>query len=264
MMMRNISAAAVAVILIGVLAGAGCQNDGGDQAGKTAFQEIMPGLSYVDSVMGDGAVVEADDFVEVHYTGWLYENGEKTTKFDSSVDRGLPFALLLGRSFVIQGWEKGIPGMHVGGKRTLLIGPEMAYGEQGRPPVIPPSSTLAFDIEVLSLPMLDIEILQQGDGPVAEPGDQISVHYSGWIWEGGQKGALFDTSLSRGEPYRFRLGAGMVIPGWDVGLEGMKVGTRAQLIIPPAMGYGAQGYGQSIPPNSTLVFEVELVSIENK
>lgn len=262
--MRNISAAALAVILTGVLAGAGCQNGKGDQAGKPAFQEIMPGLSYVDSVLGDGAVVEADDFVEVHYTGWLYENGEKTTKFDSSVDRGAPIAFPLGRSFMMQGWEKGLPGMQVGGKRTLLIGPGMAYGEQGRPPVIPPNSTLIFDVEILGLPLLDKEILQEGDGPVAEPGDQISVHYSGWLWENGEKGTLFDTSLSRGEPYRFRLGAGMVIMGWDMGLEGMKVGTRARLIIPPAMGYGAQGFGQSIPPNATLCFEVELVSIENK
>lgn len=243
---------------------AGCFGEKGSGGRDLPMQEIMPGLSYVDSVKGDGPEVQADDFVQIHYSGWLYENGQKTTKFDSSLDRGEPISFPLGRSFVIPGWEKGVPGMHVGGKRTLLISPDLAFGAQGRPPVIPANATLMFDVEVVDLPTIHKEILVEGTGAAAEPGDQVSVHYSGWLWENGQKGQLFDTSISRGQPYNFTLGAGAVIPGWDLGLEGMKVGTKAQLIIPAPMAYGSRGFGQDIPPNSTLCFEVELVSIEGK
>lgn len=255
--------AAVLALTLGLAAG--CSKDKGAGGGAgLPLQEIVPGLSYVDSVQGNGPEVQPDDFVQIHYSGWLYENGQKTTKFDSSVDRGEPISFPLGRSFVIQGWEKGVPGMHVGGKRTLLISPDLAFGAQGRPPVIPPNATLIFDVEAVDVPTLHKEILSAGQGAAAEPGDQVSVHYTGWLYENGQKGQMFDSSLTRGQPYNFTLGAGMVIPGWDLGLEGMTVGTKAQLIVPPAMGYGARGYGQTIPPNATLCFEVELVSIDGK
>lgn len=246
------------------LAAAGCQRSGESAASGAAFQEIMPGLSYVDSIVGQGPQVKMDDFVQVHYTGWLYENGQRTTKFDSSRDRGEPISFPLGRSFVIQGWEKGVPGMHVGGRRYLLIGPDMAYGAQGRPPVIPANSTLLFDVEVVGVATVQKEVLAEGTGAAAEPGDMISVHYTGWLWEDGQKGAKFDSSLDRNQPYNFTVGAGMVIPGWDLGLEGVTVGSKVRLLIPPAMAYGSRGYGQTIPPNSTLCFEVELLSIEGK
>jgi peptidylprolyl isomerase len=247
-------AAAVAAGLLAV----GCQESG------PAMQEIAPGLSYVDSTIGTGPEVQSDDFVSVHYTGWLYEDGKKGKKFDSSVDRGEPIAFPLGRSFVVQGWEKGLPGMRVGGKRTLLVGPEMGYGDRGNPPVIPPGATLMFDVEVVDLPEVEVQIQEEGDGPAAAAGDQIAVHYTGYLWRNGQIGDKFDSSLDRGQPYRFRLGAGMVIPGWDFGLEGMKVGTKARLIIPWVMAYGAQGRQPKIPPKADLCFDVELVEIEGK
>ncbi len=263
--MRKIAMIALAVVLSTTLLLVGCK----ETVEENHWILVEEGLSYVDTTLGQGAICAADDFVEVHYTGWLWEadsNGVigKGTKFDSSVDRGTPIAFPLGMSRVIPGWDKGLVGMGVGGKRSLLIEPDMAYGEGGRPPVIPPSSTLFFDVELVSLPKLEIETLEEGTGAVAELGDQVNVNYTGWLWENGAKGSQFDSSAKTGRPFKFTLGAGQVIAGWDKGLQGMKVGQKANLIIPASMGYGARGSGNRIPPNSTLCFEVELVSIEGK
>lgn len=256
---------AILAVAMATLTAAGCQKAGdAAQATDLAWHEIVPGLTCVDSTLGQGDVVGPEDFVKVHYTGWLFENGQKTTQFDSSVERGEPIAFPLGRHMVIPGWEKGLVGMHVGGKRTLKIEPELAYGPNGRPPVIPPASTLVFDVEIVGVPRLQTTITAEGAGPVAEPGDQVNVHYTGWLWQDGAKGEEFDSSLKHGRPFKFTLGAGQVIPGWDLGIDGMKAGTRATLIIPSEMGYGARGSGARIPPNSTLCFDVELVSIEGK
>lgn len=104
---------------------------------------------------------------------------------------------------------------------------------------------------------LKIRVLQPGDGAQALAPAQISVHYTGWIEDGTQ----FDSSRDRGEPFSLTLGAGQVIPGWEQGLEGMRVGERRELIIPPALGYGARGAGGVIPPNATLRFDVELLAV---
>jgi len=258
--MRKTLTLALAALSVLLLVLGGCRDD------APAMQEIEPGLSYVDSVVGTGEEVQFDSFVAVHYTGWIYdvEKGVKGKKFDSSVDRGEPLAIPLGRSLVIQGWDKGLPGMRVGGKRTLLIGPDMAYGDRGNPPVIQPGATLMFDVEIVALPQVQVVVDSEGDGPAAEPGDQIAVHYTGYLWQDGETGEKFDSSHDRGQPYRFRLGAGMVIPGWDQGLEGMKVGTKARLIIPWIMAYGASGRPPRIPPKADLAFDVELVEIEGK
>lgn len=98
-----------------------------------------------------------------------------------------------------------------------------------------------------------------GTGPEASAGRHVSVHYTGWLHENGAKGAKFDSSKDRGDPFDFPLGAGMVIRGWDEGVQGMKVGGTRMLLIPPQLGYGARGAGGVIPPNATLLFEVELL-----
>ena len=106
---------------------------------------------------------------------------------------------------------------------------------------------------------LQYEDTTPGSGADAEPGQDVHVHYTGWLYNGAQQGAKFDSSVDRGEPFSFSLGAGMVIKGWDEGVAGMKVGGKRTLIIPPQLGYGARGAGGVIPPNATLKFEVELL-----
>lgn len=108
---------------------------------------------------------------------------------------------------------------------------------------------------------LHIEDTQTGSGDTAKAGHQVSVHYTGWLFDQGVRGAKFDSSLDRRSPFNFELGAGMVIRGWDEGVAGMQVGGKRTLTIPPDLGYGARGAGGVIPPNATLVFEVELLAI---
>jgi FKBP-type peptidyl-prolyl cis-trans isomerase FkpA len=104
--------------------------------------------------------------------------------------------------------------------------------------------------------------LTVGHGDVAKTGDQVSVHYTGWLQKpDGSKGRKFDSSKDRGQPFQFALGQGQVIKGWDEGVQGMKVGGVRELIIPPALGYGQRSAGGVIPPNATLIFEVELLGV---
>src|SRR5690606_3168455 len=98
-----------------------------------------------------------------------------------------------------------------------------------------------------------------GSGAEAAPGRNVTVHYTGWLFDNGEQGGKFDSSKDRGEPFIFPLGAGMVIKGWDEGVQGMKEGGTRTLIIPASLGYGARGAGGVIPPNATLKFEVELL-----
>ena len=101
----------------------------------------------------------------------------------------------------------------------------------------------------------------EGSGVVATAGASVSVHYTGWLYEGGVKGAKFDSSKDRGQPFQFPLGAGHVIRGWDEGVQGMKIGGTRVLVIPAQLGYGARGAGGVIPPNATLMFEVDLLGV---
>jgi FKBP-type peptidyl-prolyl cis-trans isomerase FkpA len=113
------------------------------------MQTTASGLQYDDTAPGTGAVAKAGVSVSVHYTGWLYADGKKGAKFDSSKDRGDPFVFALGRGQVIKGWDEGVQGMKVGGKRTLVIPPQLGYGARGAGGVIPPNATLLFEVELL-------------------------------------------------------------------------------------------------------------------
>ena len=104
---------------------------------------------------------------------------------------------------------------------------------------------------------LMIEELVTGDGKTASSGDEVTVHYTGWLTNGRK----FDSSVDRRDPFRFALGRGNVIAGWDEGVEGMRVGGKRKLTIPPQLGYGSYGAGGVIPPDATLVFEVELLGV---
>lgn len=108
---------------------------------------------------------------------------------------------------------------------------------------------------------LQITDIQVGNGATAVAGQRVSVHYTGWLYQDGKAGSKFDSSKDRGQPFQFALGAGQVIRGWDEGVQGMKVGGTRHLVIPPELGYGARGAGGVIPPNATLLFEVELLAV---
>ncbi len=108
---------------------------------------------------------------------------------------------------------------------------------------------------------LQYEDTTVGEGAEATKGQNVSVHYTGWLYNNGEQGAKFDSSRDRNDPFEFALGAGMVIKGWDEGVQGMKIGGQRTLIIPAALGYGARGAGGVIPPNATLKFDVELLKV---
>jgi peptidylprolyl isomerase len=133
----------------GVLADAGLTAAMAQAAGKPVT--TPSGLQIIDSKVGTGASPKAGQTCVMHYTGWLYENGAKGKKFDSSVDRGEPFEFPIGRGQVIAGWDEGVGTMKVGGKRTLIIPPALGYGARGAGGVIPPNATLIFDVELLGV-----------------------------------------------------------------------------------------------------------------
>jgi peptidylprolyl isomerase len=232
------------------------------------------GLRYIEVAPGSGEAPRAGDVVSVHYKGTL-DNG---TVFDSSYDRGQPIQFALGRGMVIKGWDEGIALMQKGGKAKLVIPPSLGYGAQGAGGVIPPNATLTFEVELVDIqpgpPEAPTKVedaqytttpsglkyydFSVGEGAEAVAGKTAVVHYTGWLTDG----TMFDSSLSRGEAFPFPVGGGRVIKGWDEGVAGMHVGGRRQLLIPPDLGYGARGAGGVIPPNATLIFEVELVDVQ--
>ena len=229
------------------------------------------GLKYIDEVVGTGKTPKTGDKVKVHYTGTL----EDGTQFDSSLDRNQPFEFPLGVGRVIKGWDQGIASMKVGGKRKLIIPPELAYGARAVGS-IPANSILFFDVELIeviekfvdtdfSLPGreevtksgLRMIIHKRGNGEIPLPGQTVKVHYTGLL----ENGSKFDSSHDRGQPFSFPLGQGRVIKGWDEALALMSKGEKRTLIIPPDIAYGSRGKGK-IPPNSILIFEIELIDFK--
>jgi len=145
---RTLAAIVVAIALIGTVA-VGTSTSSRAQAAKT--MTTASGLQIADSKVGTGATPKPGQTCVMHYTGWLYENGAKGKKFDSSVDRGEPFEFPIGQKRVIAGWDEGVSTMKVGGKRTLIIPPELGYGARGAGGVIPPNATLIFEVELLGV-----------------------------------------------------------------------------------------------------------------
>lgn len=236
-------------------------------------QTTASGLKVKLIEQGKGPQAAAGSTVSVHYTGTL-TNG---TKFDSSKDRGQPIKFKLGSGQVIKGWDEGIALLKVGDKAIFTIPPALAYGDRDMG-TIPANSTLVFEVELVDVAEppkpfdvkgkethttasgLQYIIVEQGkeDAPKAEAGKTVSVHYTGFLADG----KIFDSSRERGTPFQFELGAGRVIKGWDEGIALMKVGDKLQLIIPSNLGYGPNGAGGVIPPNATLLFDVELMGIQ--
>ena len=233
------------------------------------------GLQYEVIEPGEGPIPEAGDVVSIHYTATL----EDGTEIDNTYERGETAASVLGRGIVITGGGEGVALMHEGEKSRLVIPPELAFGEQGGAGgLVPPNSTIIFEVELVSIqagaPEAPTEVKEAdymttesglkyndfvvGDGPSPETGQTVTVHYTGWL----EDGTKFDSSLDRGQPFTFTIGMRQVIAGWDEGVATMKVGGKRQLVIPSELGYGEQGAGAVIPPNATLIFEVELLDVQ--
>ncbi|MFE3641630.1 FKBP-type peptidyl-prolyl cis-trans isomerase [Streptomyces sp. NPDC059169] len=241
---------------------------------------------------GKGQQLKKGDQAQVDYLGQVWD-GDKP--FDNSFDRGEPFAVTIGGGGVIEGWQKALDGQKVGSRLEVSIPPTLGYGAQGQGD-IPPNATLVFVMDIvkgvtiptaakgtpvaqdnINLPKVGTNTdgkapsvtvpkkpaptklvsnyIIEGTGPVVKAGDTVSVQYKGVLWKDGKE---FDSSYSKGAPVTFPLAN--VIPGWQKGLEGKKVGSRVLLVVPPDMGYGDQGQGP-IPPKSTLVFSVDILAV---
>lgn len=239
---------------------------------KANWKKLENGVFYWDEKAGTGTQAAQGTRVQVHYTGWLASG----RKFSSSKDYGKPLATVLGGGRLIAGWEVGLDGIAPGAVRWLKISPSMGYGAKSYS-AIPPNSTLIFRVEMENverddalaetmdffpdLEKLDLQegpeglryaIVHQGEGEGAKPGQNVRVHYTGFLSDGKK----FDSSRDRGQIFNFPLGKGNVIRGWDLGVEGMLPGEKRVLVIPPKLGYGNRG-GGPIPGNATLVFVVE-------
>lgn len=225
-------------------------------------------------------MAKAGDEVTVQYVGVGYQSGKE---FDASWDRGQPFGFQLGAGQVIKGWDEGVQGMKVGGRRELLIPPGLAYGAAGSPPSIGANETLIFVIDLVSVkkpeaestkpgPYADspiakrpkpkvpvpqgpppkkvvIKDLKEGTGEAVEAGDKIVVNYVGVNYETGKE---FEATWNTTGLVTFQLGAGEVIKGWEQGMLGMKVGGRRELIIPSKLAF----------ERGVVVYVIDLVAIE--
>jgi peptidylprolyl isomerase len=223
---------------------------------------------------GEGDSPESGQIVSVHYTGWL----EDGTVFDSSVERGTPFQFPLGKGAVIAGWDEGIGLLNLGGRARLIIPSDLGYGERGSG-IIPPDATLIFEVELLEIlpgsPESPEEIseddftvtdtglkyfdIETGSGPEPVNGQLVVLDFTLWL----DDGTKLASSIDGGQALQYVQGSGELFPGFEEGIATMQVGGIRQLIIPPDLAYGETGAGGGqIPPNSTLIFEVELLEIQ--
>ena len=244
---------------------------------KMKWRDLGRGLKAYDEKAGSGKLNAAGNIIKVHYTGWLVTG----RKFGSSKDLGKPLEAVMGAGKMIKGWETGLEGMREGGVRWLRVPPSQGYGATAFS-MIPPNSTLLFRVEMVSTDVdpelaqkmdffpdttllkyengsegLRYAIVKQGEGEPARSGHRAIVHYTGWMVNGYK----FDSSRDRGQPFAFELGAGNVIRGWELGVQGMLPGEKRILIVPPGLGYGSRGAGP-IPGGATLIFAVEYLGEE--
>ncbi|MCS7269791.1 MAG: FKBP-type peptidyl-prolyl cis-trans isomerase [Gemmataceae bacterium] len=277
----------VAAVVVGLYGPSGPTMSDGSNGGliDPDLKEVVAGVKVRDLKEGEGSPpAQIGARIRVHYKGWLADG----TVFDSTEGRA-PFVCNLkpGVDGVILGWVYGIQGMRPGGIRKLVISPDKGYGNQGTER-IPPNSFLIFEVHLLEIlpsgspnqgpgrPMSDgsdggtedlqlthigdgvrIRDLKVGEGNPVEPGATIVAHYKGWLPDG----TVFDDSRSRNRGMPMTIELDNMIAGWRKGIVGMKPGGIRKLVIPPDMAYGSQGRGD-IPPNATLIFEVELISVK--
>lgn len=252
---------------------------------KVNVVTMKSGLKYVDDTVGSGRTAKIGDFITIEYSAWivkdnkdLYKDWSKDTSkkkdlFTTSEHR-MPYSYNLNEKSFIKGSYEGISGMKVGGTRTIIIPSNLAYGKKGFGP-IPPNTDIKLQIGLVKAKApvkewavdstkikttkngLKYVIIKEGSGPKAKSGDIVTVDYSGFLLNGKR----FDSSIERGKPITFKLGAHEVIPGWEEGIKLLNKGAKAELIIPPSLAYGSIARGP-IPANSTLIFDIHLVDIK--
>ncbi len=241
------------------------------------FTTTDSGLKYAVLSEGSGDKPQDGEVTAVHFTGWLSDG----TNFGGSVG-GPPIEFNVGQAEILPGWDEAILLMQEGEKAQFIIPPELAFGAEGIPGLVPADETVTFEMELVSISPppptptpapppasvseedfmetdsgLKITVLEEGEGASPQMGETVFVHYRLWLEDGTQ----VDNSYDRGQPFQFAMGTNSTIPGWEEGVALMKVGEKVQLILPPELAYGEQG-GGPIPPNATLIFEVELVDIQ--
>jgi peptidylprolyl isomerase len=202
---------------------------------------------------GKGEKPELREYVLAHYTLSIV-GGEQLT----DTRKGDPVPLQVGAPTQIRGLDFMLKRMRIGDRWKITIPPSLAFGKRGVPPRIPANAEILVDFEVVQKLGVDIEVLKEGAGPHPQPGQKVKVHYTGTFTDG----AKFDSSRDKGTPFSFLLGAGQVIPGWDMTLAKMRVGERVKVTIPWHFAYGAQGRPPLIPAKADLVFDIELLAIE--
>lgn len=215
-------------------------------------------VEITELTIGKGESSKPGDVLTMLYKG-TFKSGKV---FDETTPQKPPYAFKLGGNQVIDGWEQGLQGMKVGGKRKLIVPWQLAYGEKGYAD-IPAKTDLIFVVELLRIDnaknqdKLIIKETKPGTGRAAKAGDSVSVHYTGKFLNGFK----FDSSVG-GDPLSVTLGAGQVIKGFDQGITGMKKGGKRTVTIPYTMAYKEAGRPPRIPRMATLVFDLELVDLK--
>ncbi|MYH21991.1 MAG: FKBP-type peptidyl-prolyl cis-trans isomerase [Acidobacteria bacterium] len=225
----------------------------------------MP-FGFTDLEEGEGPEVQEGWLVAIAFTGWVYDPAATDNKGLQfiSVPAEDPDSFRLGVGQVISGVDRGLSGMRVGGRRRIVVPPDLGFGAQGSN-LVPGNATLLLEVELLAGAEVPFEFtdLQVGEGEEAENGDSLSMAYHGWVYDlvaEDNKGNTFDSRTAE-NPFEFTLGVGEVIVGWDLGIPGMRVGGRRRIVIPHELAYRAAGR-PGIPPYATLLFEVELLGID--
>ena len=212
-------------------------------------------LQKEDIVVGEGTEIKIGDTLVVN----MIESLEDGTVITNTYESNSPIELSTNDE--IEGLKEGLEGMKVGGKRKITIPYQDAFGSTGSTPTIPARSNMIYEIEILEITEpkgIRYEITKEGDGNIVTKTDKVSVHYTGTLLDGTK----FDSSVDRGTPFEFTLNNNEVIKGWDLGVEGMKVGEKRTVTIPYYLAYGVMGNSPTIPPRATLVFEIELIEIK--
>ncbi len=214
------------------------------------------GFHVEDLTIGTGDVAATGDHLTVSFSTCLYTDGAKGREMDRAGDDGHGFVLGVGE--VMPGWDAGLVGMAEGGVRRIVVAPSM-IGRGFRPRAVSADDALWCEVTLLDIARLQTTDLAPGADEPLGAGHYVAIHYTGWHYENGAKATQFISSRDDSAPVGVMLGAGMVNPGLDIGLLGMRVGGSRRVIVPPALAYGKQGR-DPVKPDATLLYEVEVVS----